>query len=92
MLPHLAAELLRARVDAGIDSARTLGRMVRRDHSSLSAIERGDQWPRDVEGTVAIYAELAGITPLEMWERVLARWARASSSPEAVALAKRLRA
>ena len=89
ILPWLAAELLQIRVEAELSLTQMSAR-VGVERSALNKIERGENWPRHVDALVGGYAEVAGITSLELWRRVLRAWATASDHPEAVELAARL--
>lgn len=43
--------------------------------------ERGESWPHKVDQVVSAYADIAGVEPLEIWQRALNLWRKYGEGP-----------
>lgn len=82
LLPHIAAEVREARVDAGLSFAHVAVHVRKPSgrfgvsESTLLRFERARTWPEDPDAIVEAYATALHVEPRHLWQRAVTRWKR----------------
>jgi hypothetical protein len=73
LLPHLAQEARRVRVEAGLSYAHIAVRVLKRDgrrgvsESTIARFETAQHWPENPDAVVIAYADATGVLPCDLW-------------------------